>query len=78
MDKILKKITDEVWMDMVNPQTDKLAEKIAKSIFDVGNERGLKTGRIQFMLGEYPKETPAGGLCFEALKKVIKESLLGS
>jgi hypothetical protein len=41
MDRILKKITDEVWMDMLNPQVDKIAEKITKSIFDVGNERGL-------------------------------------
>ena len=46
----------------------KRAEFIARRIFQVGG----KVQRIQFMGGEYPDhETKMGGLCLDALVRVV-------
>jgi hypothetical protein len=52
-----------------------LADKIARDIFELGNNP-TPCNRIQFMGGKYPiAEIPQGGLCESALAKFISESI---
>tara|TARA_R110002126_G_C10317999_1_gene488634 strand:- start:168 stop:401 length:234 start_codon:yes stop_codon:yes gene_type:complete len=50
---------------------DELASFIARGIMIIGDEGQRKAWRVQFMLGFYGSETPAGGLNENALKNVI-------
>src|SRR4051812_8709698 len=54
-----------------------LGKRLARYVFASGdNERaGKKCQRLQFMVGPWPDETPNGGLCEDALARVIAEFL---
>lgn len=55
---------------------DELARKIARAIFETGDETHDTVQRIQFMGGTYPDhETALGGLCEVALMQVITRVL---
>ena len=47
------------------------AARIARAIFECGNEPGKPTQRIQFKHGPWQHETGGGGLCEQALIGVI-------
>lgn len=54
----------------------RLADLIARDVFEVGDERDQPCTRIQFKLGEWPdNETDAGGLCEPSLAGVVYRSL---
>ncbi len=52
-----------------------IADKIARHIFEIGDEPESKTQRLQFMGGKYPDEVDQGGLNEIALCRVILEAL---
>jgi hypothetical protein len=54
---------------------DKLAKRIAREIFLVGDEYGEKVHRIQFMLGNVQTERAGGGLGEGPLESVIRRVL---
>lgn len=54
---------------------DQLAKRIAREIFRVGEDRGDKVHRIQFMVGNAQSERGAGGLGEGSLESVIRRVL---
>jgi len=56
--------------------TKSIAEKLVDRLFLVGDEAGKKTGRIQFMVGEYGvDEESSGGMNREALQRFVEREL---
>jgi len=43
------------------------AEYLARKLFELGDEPGWPTNRIQFMIGPYEGERPGGGLIESSL-----------
>jgi len=54
---------------------NELAARIAREIFLVGEDRGDKVHRIQFMCGNLQAERPMGGLSESSLAAVIRRVL---
>lgn len=68
-------ITEYFRRSQVNP----LATKLARAIFEIGDEPSIlggKVQRIQFMGGTYPDaERPLGGLCESSLEAFLDYTL---
>ncbi len=54
----------------------RLAAAISDELFALGSERGRECRRIQFMAGEWPKETGQGGLAKYSFRRFLRERLL--
>jgi hypothetical protein len=60
----------------MNKLREQVAEKLAETIFNLGDAPNSPCRRLQFMGGEYPdKEKSQGGLCKNALIGIIRDNI---